>query len=61
MTKTKLRIVLKNGNIREYSSDQFTDYLWKPEIFAVLSDDQWIGIFNWSEVREVMIVDEVEK
>lgn len=59
--KSKLRIVLKNGNIREYHNNEYTDYIWKSEAFVVLYEEQWIAIFNWAEVREVMIIDEVEK
>lgn len=52
-----LRVVLKNGDVREYSFDEFTDYDWRPEVFIVLKGNQWIAMFNWSEVREVNYLD----
>lgn len=51
-----LRIVLKDGNIREYKGESFTDYEWRPEAFIVLKDDQWIAIFNWECVKEVLFM-----
>lgn len=56
--KHKLRIVLKNGNIREYHHNEFTDYSWRPDAFIVLNDDQWVAIFNWSEVREALYIED---
>lgn len=60
--KSFLRVVLRNGNVREYKKDQFTDYEWvKGEAFVVIKGDQWIAIFNWEEVREVLYLDEPEE
>lgn len=53
-----LRIVLKSGDVREYKGSSFTDYDWKPQVFVVLKNDQWIAMFNWDEVREVLFMDE---
>lgn len=53
-----LRIVLKNGNVREYKGNQFTDYEWKKKVFVVINGDQWIAMFNWSEVCEVLYLDD---
>lgn len=56
-----LRIVLKDGSIREYKGESFTDYDWKPDVFVVIKGNQWIAMFNWSEVREVLYMDEVQE
>lgn len=53
-----LRIVLKDGSIREYHNNEFTDYQWQKEIFIVINVNQWIAIFNWDCVREVLYLDE---
>lgn len=53
-----LRIVLKDGNVREYKGESFTDYEWKKEAFVVIKGDQWIAIFNWDSVKEVLYMDE---
>lgn len=53
-----LRIVLKDGSIREYKGKEFTDYEWKENIFIVLRNNQWIAMFNWNCVREVLFLDE---
>lgn len=53
-----LRIVLKDGNIREYKGKQFTDYEWKKEVFIVINGNQWIAMFNWDCVKEVLFLDE---
>lgn len=55
-----LRIVLKDGSIREYKEKGFTDYEWKKEAFIVLNGNQWIGIYNWDCVKEVLYMDDVE-
>lgn len=48
-----LTIIMKDGNIREYKQDEFTDYEWRKEIFIVIKGGQWIGMFNWDSVKEV--------
>lgn len=48
-----LTIILKNGDIRSYDDNAFDDYDWRPEAFIVIKGNQWVGIYNWSEVREV--------
>lgn len=54
-----LRIVLKDGSIREYRHNEFTDYDWRKEVFVVLHGNQWIAMFNWECVKEVLFLDEV--
>lgn len=56
-----LRITLKNGSIREFKSEDFTDYEWKPQAFIVLRNRQWVAIFNWDEILEVLYLDEPEE
>lgn len=56
--KSFLRVVLKDGNVREYKHDEFTDYEWKKEVFVVLKANQWIAMFNWDCVKEVLFLDE---
>lgn len=51
-----LRVVLKDGSIREYSKDDYTDYDWRKEIFIVLNGNQWIAMFNWDCVKEVLFL-----
>lgn len=53
-----LRIVLKDGSVREFNENQYTDYDWKKEAFIVMHENQWIAIFNWECVREVLYLNE---
>lgn len=53
-----LRVVLKDGSIREYHKNEFTDYDWRKDIFIVLNNNQWIAMFNWDCVKEVLFLDE---
>ena len=48
-----LTVILKDGNIREYKPEDYTDYEWRKEAFIVLRDNQWISIYNWDQVKEV--------
>ncbi len=48
-----LTVVMKDGNIKEYKPNDFTDYEWRKEIFVVIKGNQWIGMFNWDSVKEV--------
>lgn len=48
-----LEIAFKNGDYRLYEDDDYTDYRYLGEIFVVLKDCRWIGIYSMSEIRAV--------
>ena len=49
-----LTVVMKDGNIHEYDKNDFSDYEWRKEAFIVINDKQWIAMFNWDCVKEVI-------
>lgn len=49
-----LTVVMKDGNIHEYGEKDFTDYEWRKEAFIVIDNKQWIAMFNWDCVKEVI-------
>lgn len=57
MIKKILRVVLKDGSVREYLDGEFLDYDWRPEIFIVKNGDRWVAMFNWDCVREALLID----
>ena len=51
----KMRIVFKNGDIKNYNKDQYTDYKYCGEVFAVIRNEQWIGIFSMDMVKSIEV------
>ena len=51
---TVLTVVMKDGNIHEYDKNDFSDYEWRKEAFIVINNKQWIAMFNWDCVKEVI-------
>lgn len=52
--KDTLTIYMKNGEVFEFASDDFTDYEYRKSIFIVYKNEQWVGIFSMSEVSCVI-------
>ena len=48
-----LEITFKDGSSRQYTDKSYTDYDYLKDIFVVIRDTQWIGIYSMSEVRSV--------
>lgn len=48
-----LEITFKDGATRQYKDNAFTDYEYLKDIFVVLMDAQWIGIYSMSEVKSI--------
>lgn len=44
-------IYFKNGDLKIYKEDEYTDYRYIGEVFAVIRKDQWIGIYSMDVVR----------
>lgn len=42
----EIRITKKDGNICEWPNDSFTDYEYRKEVFVVIREMQWVGIYN---------------
>lgn len=51
-----LRVVLKDGSVREFDASDYTDYDWRGSAFVVINGNRWIAIFNWEVVREVLLL-----
>lgn len=54
--KDLLQISLKRGEIINYQRDSFTDYMVKGELFVVIRDTQWIGIYNMDCIEYVAYI-----
>lgn len=52
--KDTLTIRMKNGGKFVFKSDEYTDYEYRSTIFVVYKNEQWVGIFNMSEVSCVI-------
>lgn len=57
MIKKILRVVLKDGSVREYLNGDYTEYEWRPEAFIVKNGNCWTAMFNWSCVCEALLLD----
>ena len=49
-----LTVVMKDGNVHKYGENAFSDYEWRKEAFIVINNKQWVAIFNWDCVKEVI-------
>lgn len=52
--KDVLSIYMKGGKTFEFTSKEYTDYEYRGSIFVVYKDEQWVGVFNMSEVACVI-------
>lgn len=50
-------ITMKDGTVKCYSGDSFTDYMYDKKCFIVLRGKQWIGIYNIDCVESVEFID----
>jgi len=48
-------IVFKNGDVKIYGPDEYTDYRYFKEVFVVLKRNQWIGIYSMDEIRSIEV------
>lgn len=48
-----LEITFKDGSSRQYTDKSYTDYDYLKDIFVVIRDTQWVGIYSMSEVRSI--------
>lgn len=48
-----LTIEFKDGNFKSYSEDDFTDYEYRKEVFVVMKNVQWIGIYSMDCIRAI--------
>lgn len=48
-------IEFKNGEIRRYKPDEYTEYSYDRRYFIVIRDKQWIGLYNLDEIRYVEV------
>ena len=60
MNEECITIVFKNGEIVTYRPEEYTDYSWRKEIFVVIKDKQWIGLFSWDQISFVTIGEKEE-
>lgn len=49
----RLDIVFKDGSSKTYKADQFTDYDYMKDVFVVLLNNTWIGIYSMDCVKYV--------
>jgi len=47
----KINIYFKNGDVKIYEKNQYTDYKYCGEVFAIIFNNHWIGIYSMTEVR----------
>ena len=50
-----LEITFKNGDYRSYEADDYTDYRYYGDVFVVIRESQWIGIYSMSEIRMIEV------
>lgn len=48
-----LEITFKNGDYKCWKSDEFTDYRYFGEVFVVIKNACWVGIYSMSEIRAI--------
>lgn len=48
-------IVFKNGEVKIYGKEEYTDYKYCGAVFAVIKRNQWIGIYSMDEIRSIEI------
>lgn len=50
-----INITLTTGAFRQWSPEQYTDYMYDGKCFIVIQGSQWVGIYNMNAVRCVEI------
>lgn len=53
-----LQISMKRGDIITYKGSSFTDYMIRDNLFVVINDSQWIGMYNMDCVEWVTYIPE---
>ena len=53
-----LQISLKRGETITYSGSSFTDYMVRGNLFVVINECQWIGIYNMDCIEYVAYIPE---
>ena len=48
--KHSLHIYMRDGKTFVFEPENYTDYEYRGSIFVVYNHEQWIGVFNMSEV-----------
>lgn len=48
-------IYKKDGDVIEYSSNDYTDYEYDGKCFIVIDEYRWIGIHNIDDITDIMI------
>lgn len=52
--KDTLSVYMKGGKTFNFTSEEYTDYEYRGSIFVVYKNEQWVGVFNMSEVACVI-------
>lgn len=52
-----LQIVYKNNNIETWQPEEYTEYEYMNSVFVVFKDEQWVGIYNMSEIRSIKFIE----
>lgn len=50
-----IQITFIDGAYREWDEDQYTDYMVNKDLFVILKDSQWIGIYNLKTIKEIVV------
>ena len=58
-----IEIIFRNGEIKQYKPDEYTEYRLCGRLFVVIYEKQWIGIYNLDDIVSVEIgtVEDAEK
>lgn len=52
----KIEITFKDGGLRTWDSEDYTDYIFqKPNFFIIINGSQWVGIYNLDEIKEIIV------
>lgn len=50
-----MEIAFKNGDVKIYNAEDYTEYRWFGDVFVVIRDTQWIGIYSMDAIKSIEI------
>lgn len=50
-----IKIMFRSGEYEEWSESQYTDYRYLGDVFVVMKNDQWVGIYNMQDIRAITV------
>lgn len=56
-----LEITMTNGMCDTWNDGDFTEYEYRGEVFVLMQNDRWVGIYNMRDVSKIVYYDKPEE